>query len=266
MRNPAGGLSPEDLALVMAKFGVAEDQVRRDHAISHILAVLSRSYRDRVVFFGGTALSRTFLDDERLSEDIDLIVVAGNRDDVATQLRRDIDRALLRTHGRLAWNPAWTPNSDVAHALIETASRVVIKAQLLRGAQYPQWPTEEHSITQRYSDAPAATLRVPTLSAFVGWKTTAWMERRLPRDLYDLWALANVGALNAESAALFARHGPINTPPQAWMFSTPPTAAQWRAQLASQTRLTVSADEALQVVRAAWSAATNEDWTSRTTS
>jgi predicted nucleotidyltransferase component of viral defense system len=260
MSVPAFGLSPEDLARVMDQFGVAADQVRRDHAISHILAVLSRSHRDRLIFFGGTALSRTHLDDERLSEDIDLIVAVGNRDVVADRLRRDVDRALLRTHGRLTWNPAWTPNSDVAPALIETASRVVIKVQLLRAARYEPWPTEERAIQQRYSDAPPATLRVPTLAAFAGWKTAAWAERGSPRDLYDLWALANVGALNAESAALFAQHGPINKPPRSWMFSKAPAAAQWQAQLASQTRLTISADEALNVVRSAWSTAINEPW------
>src|ERR1035437_6902676 len=59
----------------MATFGVAEVQVRRDHAISHILAALSRHRRQELIFFGGTALSRTYLLDERLSEDIDLIAV-----------------------------------------------------------------------------------------------------------------------------------------------------------------------------------------------
>ena len=41
MRRPVG-LQPDDVAEVMATFGVAEAQVRRDHAISHILAALSR--------------------------------------------------------------------------------------------------------------------------------------------------------------------------------------------------------------------------------
>ena len=55
------GLQPEDLAQVMATFGVAEAQVRRDHAILHILAALSRHRREELIFFGGTALSRTYL-------------------------------------------------------------------------------------------------------------------------------------------------------------------------------------------------------------
>lgn len=69
------------------------------------------------------------------------------------------------------------------------------------------------------------------------------------------WALSQVGALNDESARLFGKHGPTNGPPQSWMFRQAPTAAEWQAQLAAQTRLTITADEALQAVREAWTPA-----------
>jgi hypothetical protein len=39
------------------------------------------------------------------------------------------------------------------------------------------------------------------------------------------------------------------------MFSRAPAAHDWQEQLSGQTRLTVSPEEALQVVRSAWSAA-----------
>lgn len=69
-----------------------------------------------------------------------------------------------------------------------------------------------------------------------------------------------VGALNAESAALFATHGPTSSPPWSWMFKRAPSAVEWQAQLAGQTRLTVSAADALEAVRTAWAAAVGEDW------
>lgn len=103
MTRPIGS-QPDDLAEVMATFGVAEAQVRRDHAISHILAALSRHRREDLIFFGGTALSRTYLLDKRLSEDIDLIAV-DHRDDLAGVLLKDINTALARTHGRMTWSP-----------------------------------------------------------------------------------------------------------------------------------------------------------------
>jgi len=64
----------------------------------------------------------------------------------------------------------------------------------------------------------------------------------------------------AMSAALFATHGPTSSPPRSWMFKRAPSAVAWQAQLAGQTRLTVTAPEALQGVRTAWAAAVGEHW------
>ncbi len=54
-------LEPDELADTAAAFGVAEDQVRRDHLISHLLFALAQ-LKLPVVFFGGTALARTHPD------------------------------------------------------------------------------------------------------------------------------------------------------------------------------------------------------------
>ena len=175
-------------------------------------------------------------------------------------LLKDIDAALARTHGRITWSPGWSRNSDVDPAVALTPDGIAIKIQLLRGAGYEPWPTETREIEQRYRDAPPAILRVPTLQAFAGWKTAAWMDRGAARDLYDLWALDKVGALTAQSAALFATHGPTSSPPRSWMFKGAPSAAESQAQLAGQTRLTVTAAEALEAVRSAWAAAVGEEW------
>lgn len=47
------GLSQTDLDRETARFGVADDQVKRDHAISHILAAISKQLRDEVIFSAG---------------------------------------------------------------------------------------------------------------------------------------------------------------------------------------------------------------------
>jgi predicted nucleotidyltransferase component of viral defense system len=46
---------------VAQQFGVAPEQVERDHLISYLLAYLSEQFGDRIHFFGGTALARTHL-------------------------------------------------------------------------------------------------------------------------------------------------------------------------------------------------------------
>src|SRR5262245_28104247 len=85
---------------VAEQFGVATEQVERDHLISHLLGLLSREFGDRVHFIGGTALARTHLPDGRLSEDIDLIAIT-DRKGVATDLDAALPKSLARTHGRL---------------------------------------------------------------------------------------------------------------------------------------------------------------------
>lgn len=256
----AGGLGPlqADLQREAARFGVADDQVRRDHAISHILGAISANLPDDMVFFGGTALSRTHLVHARLSEDVDLIAL-GNRSEIAQRLVNSINSALLRSHGRLSWSPSFTKR-DVEPAAIETPNGISIRVQLLDRRGYPQWPTELRDIQQRYQDARPATLIVPTIEAFAGWKTAAWHERGAPRDLYDLWALAETGALTPEAADLFARHGTTGTPPRKFMFTKTPTEEAWQSSLAGQTRLSVTAAEALAVVRGSWASVVGEKW------
>jgi hypothetical protein len=109
-----------------------------------------------------------------------------------------------------------------------------VRIQLLSAHDQVVWPSERRVTVQRYTDAPAAELLVPTLPAFAASKTSTWADRRGARDLWDLWALSHLGAINGDAFSLYQR--------------------QWQVQLAGQTRITVSARTALDTVRAAWHA------------
>lgn len=248
-------LHPTELADVAATFGVSDAQVRRDHLISHLLGALSRKVRAQVVFFGGTALSRTHLPQGRLSEDVDLLAV-GSRGSAAATVQTVLADGLRREFGRLSWAPLLTLVRDTVPAVLSTVDGLSVRVQLLSPVGWPPWPTEELDLVQRYSDAPAARLQIPTRAAFVAMKTTAWADRHAARDLYDLYLLAGLGAIDATARDLYARHGPTGRPPAPWLFDTPPTPQQWRDQLAAQTRLRTDPDTAAAVVRAAWSHAT----------
>jgi hypothetical protein len=171
---------------------------------------------------------------------------------------RALEQALTRTHGRPVWDPGFT-DRDVDAAVLSVAG-MQVKVQVLRGEHYERWPVQRVVIEQRYADAPPATMTVPTLESFAGWKTTAWHDRTAPRDLYDLWALADIDAITPAAATLFARYGPIGKPPQSFMFAKAPSERSWRAALNAQTRLKVTAEEALLAVRHAWSRAVDEEW------
>jgi len=244
-------MNADERAEIAQQFGVAPEQVERDHLISHLLAFLSQNFSDRIQFIGGTALARTHLPDGRLSEDIDLIAI-DDRKAVAADLDGALPRALARTHGRLTLNP---PLSDVANtvaAVLRSATGMLVRIQLLSVRGRMLWPTERRSLEQRYRDAPAAELTVPTLPAFAASKTATWADRRAPRDLWDLWALSGIGAIDTAALELYRRFGPTNQPPGSYVFETPPSDAEWQSQLAGQTRLTINAADALAAVREAW--------------
>lgn len=242
-----------EIEQVAERFGVATTQVWRDHLVSYALAAISRTVgTEDVIFFGGTALSRTHLPDVRLSEDIDLIAT-GNRSDVAASIERSL-RLLRRTHGAVTFDPPLPSTRGATPAVMRTDDGLTVQVQLLQYEDYPRWPTEVADIQQRYSDAPPAHLRVLTAPAFGAAKLSAWLDRRASRDLYDLYAMAARGLITPDSVDLFSRLGSFTRIP-GWTWSSIPDTAQWRVELGHQLRLAIEPEEAANVARQAWAQA-----------
>ncbi|WP_405149678.1 nucleotidyl transferase AbiEii/AbiGii toxin family protein [Nocardia salmonicida] len=236
---------------VAVQFGVSPEQVERDHLISHLLAAISERFGERLYFIGGTALARTHLVSGRLSEDIDLVAL-DNRTVLAAELDASLPRSVARSYGRLEWAPSLSTVPDTGAAHLRSASGVSVKIQLLSARGRPVWPTELRDLEQRYTDVAPAELLVPTLPAFVAGKTVTWHDRHASRDLWDLWALNGVGAIDDTAGELYRRFGPTNRLPAPQVFDRAPNEDDWNAQLAGQTRLTINAETALSAVRAAW--------------
>ncbi len=236
-----------------ARFGVAPDQIDHDYAISHVLVALS-SQLDKITFYGGTALSRTVLPDLRLSEDIDLLSV-GSRRDVAGLLDQAIRDYMEPRFGQVNADPWLASAIKGTQACVFHVGGVDVQIQLIDGANYTDWPTHLSDIEQRYSGVPAVRLRTYSPRSFVAAKTSAWAEttRNAPRDLYDLWALAGKGWIDADAARLFKTHGPTSGYPESWFLPTnPPSEDQWLNALRHQCIPQVSAAEAYDTVTQAW--------------
>jgi len=242
-------LDGSELYDVAERFGGDVEQVRRDHVISHVLAALSARSRGDFVFFGGTALSRTWLPDVRLSEDVDLMV--RSRRDAGRALREAVDKDIA-PRASVAWSKDPAESRDAEDLFLDVGDDVTIRFQLVDTAGRPPWPTVERDIVQRYSDAPRARLIVPTVESAAAMKLSAWFDRRAPRDLYDMWALADSGLITCGALRLFTKLGPSARPPGAWVFQSAPSRREWFAQLAHQTDLRVGPDEALEAVASAW--------------
>jgi predicted nucleotidyltransferase component of viral defense system len=249
-------LSPDDRDEIARRFGADDSQIERDHLISHLLAQLGPLVGGDVVFFGGTALSRTHLTDGRLSEDIDLYTV-GKRDELAALLTERWPRAVRAEYPGVRWQPALTEVRDVEPATMSTRDGTPVRVQLLAAdATYARWPTQLRGIDVRYRDVPAVELRVPTRSALVAMRAAAWRDRHAARDLYDLAGLARGGAVTAEAVTLLRK-----------VTGAPLVSAEldhlrgdlnWHQQLAHQTRLVIDAETALRQVRDAWEQASAE--------
>lgn len=155
--------------------------------------------------------------------------------------------------------PALRGIADTAPAVLRSGDGISVRIQLLSSRSRVLWPTERRNLVQRYTDAAQAKLNVPTLAAFAASKTATWADRHASRDLWDLWALSTIGAVNNAAAELYRRLGPTNHPPASYLFDRAPSEAEWRSQLAGQTRLTIGAFDALDAVRDAWACVANDD-------
>jgi hypothetical protein len=235
---------------VFRRFGVGEEQLHRDHAISHALGgIAAMPESANLLFYGGTALNRTHLQ-SRVSEDIDLLVLSGSRNDMSQAVEDAIAVSLQSEVGRPEWIIPFSKRPR--ESAVVDVDGIQLRVQLLTDDFYTGWPFTPTPIKQRYADAPQIRLNVPTPEAFAGWKTSAWMERHAPRDLFDLEELSIGGYLNSDARTLFAKHGPIGAEPQPWIFDKAPSEEDWNKQLAAQTILRITAAEALATVRSAW--------------
>lgn len=204
--------------MVADLFGADDEQVARDHLLSHLLAVLSQAASQQVVFFGGTALGRAYLVNSRLSEDLDLIAVRDRRD-VASMLELQHVRGVRREYPGLRWARTLTEVKDT----LGGGARCTSRSGGSHTVAEPRWPG-------RLADEDA--------------QSRAALFRGL---------LAAEGAMDDEAAQLYARFGPTGTVPASHIFRDAPAETSWHRELANQTRLTITAAQALQHVRAAWS-------------
>jgi len=241
-----GILDDDEREGIEATFGVDSTQVVRDHVISHALAAISSVGTDDIVFFGGTALSRTHLTDLRLSEDIDLIAI-GDRSTIADEIELALTRQLRRSFGTVTFTPRLRDTKHPDPSVMQVGD-VRVQIQLLSAEGYPQWPTEVMDIEQRYRDAPPARLRVLTPAAFVASKLSSWNDREAPRDLYDLWALARAGYIDVNASEVFGRWGAYTSASKV-SFTRLPSAAEWSASLKHQCIPAVTPEEAADKVR-----------------
>lgn len=228
-------ISAEERRRRAGDLGVPESQVARDHLISHVLHALAQLDPGAFVFFGGTALCRTWCDDVRLSEDVDLLV-----DDLASAAKSilpGVVRGIRRDFPRASWEDLGNRH-EVETRMLDAGDGLRVKLQIARWpAGWRFLPVARTSVSLRYSDLPrAVSLTVPTPASFATMKLAAWCDRHAPRDLFDLRELAARGLVTAEVLDLFQRltgGSPSSATVSDWIPLD--TAKSWAAELGEQT-------------------------------
>ncbi len=223
-------LRTEELRTWVDHFGTPEEQVRRDHLISHVLASLPNDLG--ITFIGGTALCRTHLPDWRLSEDIDLLV--DDPHDLAPQIEGAIRAGLRREFPSLAieWRRELTPMSGAL-----SSGTINCRLQLVSlDDSYARYPTAITSVELRYGDLPTNVhMSCPTVVGAAAMKLAAWADRAAPRDLCDLYGIATRKALTIEALEIAAEaHRAVQL--LDYTEERTPTSEQWQAALGHQMR------------------------------
>ncbi|MCZ6663038.1 MAG: nucleotidyl transferase AbiEii/AbiGii toxin family protein [Actinobacteria bacterium] len=209
-----------------AYLGVPENQVRRDHLLSHLIHAMRGM--EGVVFIGGTALNRTHLPDVRLSEDLDLHRLEGNANDLVSHL---VDAVRLEFPG-LTTVSAQTRGDVATHVL--AVDQLRLQTQVIgRRAEWVKLPARSTPVRLKYPDLPETVdMVVPTPESFGAMKLVAWVDRDAPRDLFDLRELAEHGALSQESISLARQL--LGRPLVKQEFEFCPTDEQWNLELLHQ--------------------------------
>ena len=241
-----------ELLHVQSFFSSSELQVRRDHAISHILAAI-QGLKSELVFYGGTALSRTLLTDGRLSEDIDLYTedhekLCRELDDIPDLIEQEFPEA--------NWQKSPSQLRDADSTNLSCGSSIQVRVQVV-DSQPRGWqkiPVELTEIFQRYSDAPRIKLLVPTFDGFVAMKVSAWFDRHAARDLFDLESLSRKGDVTENIKELVqSLRGYRLTGARL----DGKVVGNWTQELAGQTKLEITERECLSRVLEWWGTAPN---------
>lgn len=240
-------LDPRESQNVQDLFGANEAQVSRDHAISHVLAALQR-INTEFVFFGGTALSRTFLTTGRLSEDVDLY--SPDR----RALCRELDgllKLIKEEFPQAAWNVMPSQTGDPHSSLLVCDSSTQIKVQAVdsKTRGWSKVPKALTQIYQRFSDVPATKLPTPTFDGFVAMKALVWFDRRSARDLFDLEGLSREGKVTDGARKLILELRGFHLSREMMKGRV---VGLWQEELAHQTRLVISEKECLARVLEWW--------------
>lgn len=159
--------------------------IEKDYVLCHLLVAVGERLQE-LVFRGGTALARIYWPDYRLSEDLDFTShepVADLPSRLVDAVRAASDRTTLALELDYGVPQGGWSRSTVRWGTHELLVDINMDVEVALGSQ-----TKE--IDLPYRDLAQVRRQIPVVSLpeILGNKWYMLMDRKEPRDLFDLWA------------------------------------------------------------------------------
>lgn len=178
--------------------GLPAPAVERDYVLAHVLTAISEQDKERqLAFKGGTSLRLCHFDDYRYSADLDFSLTGGMDTEGATRL---IAKALGSCREKVGL--PLLELDDRSPSRIEYVGPLGAKPRFVKLDLAGDELVEDTAflpIRRRYEDQENGRCRVYTLEEIAAEKLRCVMQRLQCRDLYDLYELFVVNAIDAEA-------------------------------------------------------------------
>lgn len=192
-----------DIQKTAAKAGVREQTIEKDYVLSWLLLCLPdvKLLKDNFIFKGGTALRKIYFPDWRYSEDLDFTLKEPASQSKITEALSSLCGSVNRKSG-IALNPAETQQDEMQ----KTGSLVTYLSYVgpMQRTSAPRKlkldmtldekvivPPVRRKIHAEYADQKNVKreILVYPLEELCAEKMRSILQRREPRDLYDVWKI-----------------------------------------------------------------------------
>lgn len=200
-----------------AQSGFIARLIEKDYWCSMLLHAMFENGDTPLVFKGGTLLSKSYADFQRLSEDLDFTVASedlGSRSE-RRRISKEIEADLIRVTERLGlgWKEAWRGHNQSTQytgrisypSILGVQDSVLVEVGMREvPVENPVWVKLKTMLRNPLFGEPEVDeilVRGYTLKEAYAEKVRAALTRKDPaiRDIYDLWRAHTLGILPLES-------------------------------------------------------------------
>jgi len=191
-------IKQSEIQSISSKLGVRDTQIEKDYVIGWVLKGISNNelLRQKLLFKGGTAIRKIYINDYRLSEDLDFTFIDDeinetflkNEFDKVCQWVEEESRITLETREhKLRATGNYNFYIGYVGPLGGKISKKDIKVDISNDELICFEPSEQFVINE-YSDLKEEyKIKCYSIGEIVSEKLRSLMQRTAPRDLYDLW-------------------------------------------------------------------------------